>query len=220
LCRKPATKLEKFSSKGKQGAKPPKIITQPPEPEPIRAPPKHTRTSTPNTSLHRVFNAVIIKFVVIIEQYSEPTIPIHPAYAGIDHHAQQKAPKEFYSVSSGMQDILELVENVMLESSEFSRSTLLAAYLPCSNSASSTSSTSGGTPGSVILNTVPSILDLFRALYPMTLQLELESGDDSQKGAGKSAATEGSAKKAIQFSNDCCTLKNGSRNCFAFIRVE
>ncbi|KAF9649243.1 hypothetical protein BDM02DRAFT_3166994 [Thelephora ganbajun] len=206
---KPATKLEKFSSKGKRSAKPPKIITQPPEPEPIpvpthtttRANPDRFPTSASPTSLPSSWSSSI-------STPSQQFQSIPPTPASIT--TLQKVPKEFYSVSSGMQDIVELVESVMLESSEFSRSTLLAAYLPAHNSASSASSTSGGTPGSVILNTVPSILDLFRALYPMTLQLELESGN-VQKGARKSVTSEGIIKKTIQFSNDCLYLEERIR---------
>ena len=157
---KPATKLEKFSSKGKQGAKPSKIITQPPEPKPI---PISANTST---RLDPNYLPALASSTPLSSSWSSPSstpsqqfqsIPPTPASIA----AQEKAPKEFYSVSSGMQDILELVEGIMLESSEFSRSTLLAAYLPAPNPASSTP---GSTPGSVILNTVPSIFDLFRAL--------------------------------------------------------
>ena len=200
---KPATKLEKFSSKGKQGAKPPKIITQPPEPKPIsvstdastRLDPNYVPTPASSTSLSSSWSS---SSGTLSQQFQ--SIPPTPASIA----AQEKAPKEFYSVSSGMQDILELVESIMIESSEFSRSTLLAAYIPAPKSAPPTS---GSTPGSVILNTVPSILDLFRALYPMTLHLELEGGGGSQKGTGKSPVSESSAKKAIQFSNDCLYLE-------------
>ena len=196
---KPATKLEKFSSKGKQGAKPSNIVTQPSDPGPIPAP------ANLSTRVNSNYTPTPISSTSSSSTASQQFLSIPPTPASIT--PQKNAPKEFYSVSSGMQDILELVESIMLESSEFSRSTLLSAYLPAPNSASSTSSTSGGTPGSVILNTVPSILDLFRALYPMTLHLELESGADSYKRAGKNAITESSAKKAIQLSNDCLYLE-------------
>jgi len=199
---KPATKLEKFSSKSKQGTKPPKIITQPPEPNPIpvsantstRLDPDYAPALASSTSLSSSWSS---SGSTPSQQFQ--SIPPTPASITV----QEKVPKEFYSVSSGMQDILELVENIMLESSEFSRSTLLAAYHSTPNSGSSASR---GTHGSVILNTVPSILDLFRALYPMTLHLELEGGGGSQNGAGKSTVSESSAKRAIQFSNDCLYL--------------
>jgi len=201
---KPATKLENLSSKSKHGAKPPNIVTQPPEPGPSNAPTRVNPNQFPAPA----------SAISLSSSWSSSDSPgsqqfqsIPPTPASIT--VQQKVPKEFYSVSSGMQDILELVESVMLESSEFSRSTLLAAYLPAPDSGSSSSSASGSTPGSVILNTVPSILDLFRALYPMVLQLE--SGNGPQKGAGKSAASEGSTKKAIQFSNDCLYLEERIR---------
>ena len=197
---KPATRLEKFSSKGKQGPQPPKIVTQAPKSEsipvhpPTRLDPGYTTPPASSTSLSSSWS---LSSSATSQQFH--SIPPTPASITV----QTKAPKEFYSVSSGMQDILELVESIMLESSEFSRSTLLAAYFPASNSGSSTSST----PGSVILNTVPSILDLFRALYPMTLHPSLGSGRDS----GKRAASDSSAKKAIQFSNDCLYLEERIR---------
>jgi len=207
---RPATNLEKFSNKGKQGAKPPKIVTQPPEPGLHPVPvntsthvnPDHFPGPDAPTSLSRSWSSTVS---TPSQQFQ--SIPPTPASVTV----QPKSPKEFYSVSSGMQDILELVESVMLESCEFSRSTLLAAYLPAPNSASSNSSTSGDKPGSVILNTVPSILDLFRALYPMTLRLDLEGGNDFHKGARKGVTTEGIMKKALQFSNDCLYLEERIR---------
>lgn len=196
---KPATKLERFSSKGKQGPQPPKIVTQAPISENVPLDPGYVTTPASSTSLSSSWSDATS------QQFH--SIPPTPASVTV----QTKPPKEFYSVSSGMQDILELVEAIMLESSQFSRSTLLVAYLPAPNSGSSASSASGSTPGSVILNTVPSILDLFRALYPMTLHLSLGTGGDSQKGSVKAAASESSAKKAIQFSNDCLYLEERIR---------
>ena len=199
---KPAKNLEKFSGKGKKGAEPPKIFTRPPEPQPISIP--------SDGSIHTHLNPLPGPVSLSNSWSSGSTtsqqfqsIPPTPASAT----AQNNAPKEFYSVSSGMQDIIELMESIILESSEFARSPLLAAYLPVS----STSSTSRGGAGSVILGTVPSILDLFRALYPMTLHLELGIGNDLRKGPGKGASTEGIAKKAIQFSNDCLYLEERVR---------
>lgn len=200
-----AKNLEKFSSKSKQVTEPPKIITQPPERQPILSDPSvHTDPSylagpAPLSASWSSSSSTT----------SQEFQSIPPTPASIT--SQSKAPKEFYSVSTGTQDIVDLVESVILESSEFSQSTLLAAYLPDSNTDPSAPSTSGGAPGSVILNTVPSILDLFRAIYPMRLHYGLEVGNDSQKGAGKTASTEGIMKKAIQFSNDCLYLEDRIR---------
>ena len=206
---KPAKKLEKFSSKGRQGAEPPKIVTQPPEPQPISTPsnpPTHA-----NSSRFPVPAPLSGSWSSSSNTSSQQFQSIPPTPASIN--VQNKAPKEFFSVSSGMQDIVELVESVILESSEFSRSTLLAAYLATSNSGSSApSTTSGGFPGSVILNTVPSILDLFRALYPIKLHFEPETKSSGFRGgAGKDASTEGVMKRAIQFSNDCLYLEERIR---------
>ena len=201
---KPAKKLEKFSNKGKQGADPPKILTQPPERQPISIP-SHTPLHVNPNSLPGPISLASSWSSSSSSTQQFQSIPPTPASIT----AQNQAPKEFYSVSSGMQDIIELVESVILESSEFSRSTCLAAYLPDPNSASSSWSASGVAPGSVILNTVPSILDLFRALTPMTLHLGLENGGDFQKRA----STEVIAKKAIQFSNDCLYLEERIGEC-------
>lgn len=204
---KPAKKLEKFSSKSKQGAEPPKIVTQPPERQPIPVP---SNAPTHANSNHLPGPASLSSsWSSSSSSTSQQFQSIPPTPASTT--AQNKAPKEFYSVSSGMQDIAELVESVIFESSEFSRSNLLATYLPALNPGTSASLTSGGAPGSVILNTVPSILDLFRAIYPLRFHSELESGNRSWKGAGKSASTEGIMRKAIQFSNDCLYLEERIR---------
>lgn len=204
---KPAKKLEKFSIKSKQGAAPHKILTQPPERQPISVPSNSSTHANPDHLPPQV--SLSTSWSSSSSTPSQQFQSIPPTPASIT--AQNKVPKEFYSVSSGMQDIIELVESVILESSEFSRSTLLAAYLPASDSGPSDLSTSGGTPGSVILNTVPSVLDLFRALYPMRLHFHLVIGNDSPKGVGKTGSAEGILKKAIQFSNDCLYLEERIR---------
>ena len=204
---KPAKNLQKFSNRSKQSAEPPKIVTQPPEREPITIPSHPPTHADPKYLPGPV--SLSSSWSSSSSTTSQQFQSIPPTPASIT--AQNNAPREFYSVSSGMQDIVELLESVILESSEISRSTLLAAYIPASNSPSSASPLSGGAPGSVILNTVPSTLDLFRALYPMSLHIEPGIGDDSRKGAGKGASTEGIMKKAIQFSNDCLYLEGHIR---------
>ena len=113
---KPATKLEKLENKGKQGTKPPNIVTQPPEPEqaPTRVNLNHFPAPAPTSSVSLSSSWTSSSGSPESQQFQ--SIPPTPASIAMQ-------PKEFYSVSSGMQDILRLVESVMLEASEFSRST-------------------------------------------------------------------------------------------------
>lgn len=97
-------------------------------PEPKVAPVSSNAPTRPNGDGFSTFN-VTVKFVIVIERPARPLISIHPVRADIDHRTEI-APKSPHPVSSAMQDILELAKSVMLESSEFPKSTLLAACLP------------------------------------------------------------------------------------------
>ncbi|KAF8630118.1 hypothetical protein AX15_003076 [Amanita polypyramis BW_CC] len=85
--------------------------------------------------------------------------------------------RESYRVSRGMGDLVKLVEDVIAEGKHLSTSKLLPS-LPSSPSL-----------GTIILQTAPSTLDLFRALYPIKYGKELEQAD-----------------MAMTFSNDCIYL--------------
>lgn len=87
--------------------------------------------------------------------------------------------KESYRVSGRMKRLLRLVEDVISEGKHLSRSHVLPSSL---------SSLSLGT---IILQTAPSTLDLFRALYPVKYARDLES-----------------AHGAMAFSNDCSYMSD------------
>lgn len=87
--------------------------------------------------------------------------------------------KESYRVSGRMKQLLRLVEDVISEGKHLSRSKVL----PPSSSSSSL--------GTIILQTAPSALDLFRGLYPVKHARDLES-----------------AGRAMAFSNDCLYMSS------------
>jgi len=177
----------------------PNIVTQPP---PNRN--RHPRASTPITPLRQRLRChrQVPGHHRVRSPESQQIQSNPPTPASIT--MRPKAPKEFYSASSGMQDILELVEGVMLESSEFSRSTLLAASIPAPDSALS------------ILSTVPSTLDLFRALYPMTLGLGHETEDGFLRVLERAPPRD--LRRAFSSRTIVFTLKNGSGNYFLLRR--
>ncbi|KAE9389750.1 hypothetical protein BT96DRAFT_889918 [Gymnopus androsaceus JB14] len=92
-----------------------------------------------------------------------------------------KEEKETYLVSSRTNDILSLVKETMRESREFAESPLASTLV---------SSSSSSTAGSTLNLTCASILDLYRALYPV-----LQLNSDSIENGGP-----------IKFSNDCAYL--------------
>lgn len=87
-------------------------------------------------------------------------------------------PKESYLVSSRMKEILAIVENVLNEGIQFSSSRIIP--------------TSEGdlSPGTLLLQSAPSVLDLYRALYPVVFGSQLQS----------------SMQAPIRFSNNCLYL--------------
>jgi centromere/kinetochore protein ZW10 len=87
-------------------------------------------------------------------------------------------PKETYLVSTYVNKLLKTVEDVLEEGKEFASSRIVA-----SNPSSSSS------PGSLILQSAISILDLFRALYPVKFDSILVAPE-----------------RAMRFSNDCLYL--------------
>ena len=84
-------------------------------------------------------------------------------------------PKEKYLVSGYVTQLIKNVENVLEEGKEFATSKIIA-----SNSSSSSS------PGFLILQSAISVLDLFRALYPVHFGSILTAPE-----------------RAMRFSNDC-----------------
>lgn len=131
------------------------------------------------------------------EALDEPTASPAPIYAPIPA-SKEKAPrpngaptkrppeittkpkgpsKETYLVSRRTRDIVRLVENILVESQEFASSHLFPSV---------------ASPGGTILQCAVSVLDLYRALYPVTFGSYLVL----------------STELAMRFSNDCIYLSD------------
>ncbi|KAF9497140.1 hypothetical protein BDN71DRAFT_1388136 [Pleurotus eryngii] len=89
------------------------------------------------------------------------------------------APKEIYTVTQRMRNMLSMVEDILREGHEFISA---STHMPLISSSSSTSS--------LLLQVASETLDLFRALYPIVFQQDLETHPS----------------RAMQFSNDCSYL--------------
>ena len=88
------------------------------------------------------------------------------------------APKDTYLVSNITREIVKIVEEVLKEGKEFASSKIMPSP-----------SVSSPQPGSLILQTAVSVLDLFQALYPIKFGLALASPE-----------------RSMRFSNDCIYL--------------
>jgi protein transport protein DSL1/ZW10 len=110
------------------------------------------------------------------------TIPGKPPEPQLVVAEEHPETVEYYLVSARMKELVSTIEKVLWDAEEIASSTLF--------SSSSSSTTPAGT---LIFQTAPSILDLFRALYPM--YPIVNSSDLSS-----------SLKKPMQFSNDCFYL--------------
>lgn len=117
------------------------------------------------------------------QSVTEPreTLPPHTRKSIIESPKTQSSQlkttnltKESYRVSGRMKKLLRLLEDVISEGKHLSRSHVLP------------SSSSSFSLGTIILQTAPSTLDLFRALYSVKYARNLESAD-----------------RAMAFSNDC-----------------
>ncbi|TFK48548.1 hypothetical protein OE88DRAFT_1704425 [Heliocybe sulcata] len=119
---------------------------------------------------------------------SMPTTPSLPPPLPIATKMSDKRPetlkvplsviKESYLVSDRVKEILNAVRSALQESKEFSAAKIF----------SSTSSSSP--PGTLLMQTAPLVLDLYRALYPVKFALELEE----------------SPARSMRYSNDCLHL--------------
>ncbi|KDQ61547.1 hypothetical protein JAAARDRAFT_190291 [Jaapia argillacea MUCL 33604] len=87
--------------------------------------------------------------------------------------------KETYLVSNRVRDILNMVNDVLHEGKELTASKIF----PLTTSSSLP-------PGTLLLQSAPAVLDLFRALHPVTFSTELDQ----------------SLSRAMRFSNDCIYL--------------
>lgn len=163
-----AKRLEKFTAKGKSG--------------PGIASPGTSAPSSPAT-------------------FGNPQqLPIPPAALqpqtkpamkpSIDLVLPKPKKKETYVVSGRAKDMLHMVEDILIEGHELTNSRLFDEFISSTASSAATSS-----PGMFVLNTTPSVLDLIRALYPITL------ASDSVR----------LLERSMRFSNDCLYLSEEVR---------
>ncbi|GLB41696.1 putative centromere/kinetochore Zw10 [Lyophyllum shimeji] len=93
-------------------------------------------------------------------------------------------PKETYVVSGRTRRIISLVEDVLAEGKHLAGSSLFSSSALHSSSAATSSPL-----GSIILLSAPSVLDLYRGLYPVKFARELAD-----------------AEQGMRFANDCAFL--------------
>ena len=155
---KVATRLEKFSSKGKKV----KVNGESPLTPPVTSP---IKVSPISSSIHH---------------HGAPS----PAPAMSVGKRPRKltavnVPSETYLVSGRMKHIINMVDDVLSEGKELAASEIF-----------SSSTESSAAPGTTLFQSASSILDLFRALYPVKFNTGLGS----------------SPERALRFSNDCLYL--------------
>ena len=89
-------------------------------------------------------------------------------------------PKETYTVTNRAKDLVSSVKSIISEGQDINRSSVF------SHLGSVRPSDSHSSPSSLVFQTAPYVLDLYRALYPITFQSVLEK-----------------PRWSMQFSNDC-----------------
>jgi centromere/kinetochore protein ZW10 len=124
---------------------------------------------------------------------SSPLLPIKASGKPPEPPSPPPVVKELYLVSSLTKEITALVEAILHEGEELSRSKLFSS-LP----------TPSVSPGTLILQTAPSLLDLFRLLYPVTFAAELSN----------------SSERRLRFSNDCLYLSGQIHRISRLVTVD
>ncbi|KAF7356519.1 Dsl1-C domain-containing protein [Mycena venus] len=107
-----------------------------------------------------------------------PPAPANPSEKRPPRLTPAVVPKETYLVSGRMRQIINIVEDVLAEGQKFAASKILP---PIETSSS---------PGTVLLQSAASILDLYRALYPVKFAGRLKTAPEAP----------------MLFSNDCLYL--------------
>lgn len=159
-----AKRLEKFSSKGKRAQSPSLTSSNPASPAfptsssmTLNSPRPSSSFPTPSSSNFRP------------PQQSELPKP-HPALS------LKSKPKETFTVSNRAKHIVSTVQSILSEGRDLLQSTVFSQF----------SSAKDRNPHSLILQTAPFALDLYRSLYPITFSSALEKPG-----------------RSMQFSNDC-----------------
>lgn len=166
------------------------IDARPPPAPSITSPKTATRLEKAANKGKKPLNGSSINSSPVSSQFSKqspsppPVISVH-APSTLDSHPSGKRPsrltmnmpKESYSVSGRMKRIISIVEDTLNEGRQF----VVSKLIPPSEH--------GSMPGTVMLQTVSSILDLHMALYPVKFATDLVSPE-----------------RGMRFSNDCLFL--------------
>lgn len=172
-----AKRLEKFSSKGRRAQSP--SLTSSNLASPALASPAFPASSsmtlnsprpsssfpTPSSS---TFRSSQLSELPNPLRSSNPTLTLEPK------------PKETFTVSNRAKHIVSTVQSIVSEGRELLRSTV---FSQCSSGKEKNSHSS---PSSLVLQTAPLAMDLYRSLYPVTFSSALEKPG-----------------RSMQFSNDC-----------------
>ncbi|THH07395.1 hypothetical protein EW145_g3406 [Phellinidium pouzarii] len=178
---KHAKRLEKFSKKGKGLASP--SGTSSSSSSPFTASPAFP-SSVSSTSFHtshspRQDSTYSSPQKIHIPSSHSETGPPKPAVLSL----YQKVPKpETYIVSGRAQDLVHLIADVFSEDCQTACTSAFSDFI----SPSSTDTSASTLPSTLILQTAPFALDLYRAVYPVTFSSELSRPDC-----------------ALRFANDC-----------------
>lgn len=178
---KPAKRLEKFSSKGRRAQSPSLTSSNPASPAlaspafpasssmTLNSPRPSSSFPTPSSSNFRSSQ---------LAELPKPLRPSNPALT------LEPKPKETFTVSKRAKQIVSTVQSILSEGRELLRSTVFSQY------SSGKDKNSHSSPSSLVLQTAPLALDLYRALYPVTFSSALEKPG-----------------RSMQFSNDCLFIR-------------
>ncbi|TRM65578.1 hypothetical protein BD626DRAFT_547026 [Schizophyllum amplum] len=170
---KAATRLEKLAAKGKKkepsssssfssppSSIPSSLLSSSPSPPPssARSPPS-ARPSTVSASTSTATPSISV---------SPPAKPAGGVRPRPSQLLVPEQPKEFCAVSTRVQQVLDLVNDVLNEWREFAGSDIIVSASPNPTSSA---------PGTVLVQSSASVLDLFRALYPVKFSEALEGAD-------------------------------------------
>ncbi|KAF8916015.1 Centromere/kinetochore Zw10-domain-containing protein [Mucidula mucida] len=147
----------------------PPVITSPPKIANglFKKDKKHLNGHSPSTSSP----------IIPSPSISSPSVPQKPPEKQDKRPPNLAPPKESYLVSSQMQEILGMIENVLNEGTHLAESRIFSTSV---------------SPGTLILLTAPSILDLYRAMTPAVFGKELQT----------------SLNAPMMFSNNCLYLSS------------
>ncbi|KAF9006117.1 hypothetical protein BDQ17DRAFT_1352779 [Cyathus striatus] len=117
--------------------------------------------------------------------------------------------KEIYMVSGNTKEIVKVVKDVITEGREFQSSKIFAT------------TNAGSTPGAILLQTAPSVLDLYRALFPVRFSPKLQSAEGGFLFSNNCLYLSAELDK-IEFNaalNDFSRIKENLSECRRYLKV-